>query len=62
MDEKCEVVNANYNLKNSTGARETSIAKDPNVAKHLSYLHDKYVVSADKIANNIVFVCKSHDV
>ena len=39
----------------------TSILKDPNVAKHLSLLHDKYViVSADKAPNNIVFVCKSH--
>ena len=41
--------------------RSTSIFKDPNVAKHLSLLHDKYViVSADKSPNNIVFVCKSH--
>ena len=39
----------------------TSIFKDPNVAKHLSLLHDKQViVSADKAPNNIVFVCKSH--
>ena len=39
----------------------TSIFKDPNVAKHLSPLHDKYgIVSADKAPNNIVFVCKSH--
>jgi hypothetical protein len=37
------------------------ICKDPNVAKHLFLLHDKYViVSADKASNNIVFVCKSH--
>jgi hypothetical protein len=29
--------------------RSTSIFKDPNVAKHLFLLHDKYViVSADK--------------
>jgi hypothetical protein len=29
--------------------------KDPNVAKHLSLLHDKYViVSTDKAPNNIV--------
>jgi hypothetical protein len=35
--------------------RSTSIFKDPNVAKHLSLLHDKYViVSADKVPNNIV--------
>ena len=41
--------------------RSTSIFKDPNVAKHLSLLHDKYViVPADKVPNNIVFVCKSH--
>ena len=41
--------------------RSTSVFKDPNVAKHLSLLHDKYViVSADKAPNNIVFVCKSH--
>ena len=40
--------------------RSTSIFKDPNVAKHLSLLHDTYViVSADKAPNNIV-VCKSH--
>jgi hypothetical protein len=39
----------------------TSIFKDPNVAKHLSLLHDKYVtVSADKAPNTIIFVCKSH--
>jgi hypothetical protein len=41
--------------------RSTSIFKDPNVAKHLYLLHDKYViVSADMAPNNIVFVCKSH--
>jgi hypothetical protein len=41
--------------------RSKSIFKDPNVAKHLYLLHDKYViVSADKAPNNIVFVCKSH--
>ena len=34
-----------------------SIFKDPNVAKHLSHLHKKYVVVP---ANNIVFVCKTH--
>jgi len=41
--------------------RSTSILKDPKVAKHMSLLHDKYViVSADKAPNNIIFVCKSH--
>ena len=49
----------NGSSNNSTHA--TSILKDPNVAKHLSYLHDKYVVvSTDKTPNNIVFVCKTH--
>jgi hypothetical protein len=43
--------------------RSTSIFKDPNVAKHLSLLQDKYViVSADKAPNNIGFVCKSHSI
>ena len=48
--------------KNSLGlcTRSTSIFKD-HVAKHLSLLHDKYViVSDDKTPNNIVFVCKSY--
>jgi hypothetical protein len=42
--------------------RSTSISKDPNVAKHLSLLHDNFIfiVSADKVHNNIVSVCKSH--
>ena len=64
MGEECEVANADYNLKilsGFIGTRSTSIYKDPNVAKHLSLLHDKYViVSADKAPINIVFVCKSH--
>jgi hypothetical protein len=34
--------------------RSTSIFKDPTVAKHLSLLHDKYViVSADKAPHNV---------
>ena len=42
-------------------AHSTLILKDPNVAKHLSHFHDKYVVvPADKAPNIIVFVCKSH--
>ena len=43
-------------------SRSTSIFKNPNVGKHLSYLHEIHVidiVSADKTPNNIVFVCKS---
>ena len=40
--------------------RSTAIFKDPNVVKHLSLLHDKYVIAAaDKAPNNIDFVCKS---
>jgi hypothetical protein len=36
--------------------RSTSIFKDPNVAKHLSPLHDKYgIFSTDKAHNNMVF-------
>jgi hypothetical protein len=42
-------------------SRCTSIFKDPNVAKHLFFLHDKYVIaSTDKAHSNIVCVCKSH--
>ena len=49
------------NLSGSMSTRSTSAFKDPNVANHLSLLHDKYViVSADKAPNNIVFVFKSH--
>ena len=48
-------------LGGSVSAHATLILKDPNVAKHLSRFHDKYVViPADKAPNNIVFVCKSH--
>jgi hypothetical protein len=48
-------------LSGSMSSRCTSIFKDPNVAKHLFFLHDKYViVSADKAHSNIVCVCKSH--
>ena len=48
-------------LNGSINAHATSIFKDLKVAKHLSYLDDKYVVvPADKAPNNIVFVCKTH--
>jgi len=47
-------------LSGSMNTRSTSFFKDPNVAKHLSLLHDKYVIiSADK-PNTIFVVCKSH--
>ena len=43
--------------------RATAIFKDPNVAKHLFLLYDKYVIfPADKTPNNIVFVCESHHI
>ena len=44
-------------LSGSMSTRFTSIFKDPNVAKHLSLLHDKYCIFfADKAPDNIV-VC-----
>jgi hypothetical protein len=47
--------------KISVGLCSTSIFKDTTVVKHLSLLHDKYIiVSADKAPSVIVFVCKSH--
>jgi hypothetical protein len=46
-------------LSGSMSSHSTSIFKDPNVAKHLYLLHDKYVIVSDeKAPNNIV--CKSH--
>ena len=45
----------------SVGLCSTSIFKDTTVVRHLSLLHDKYIiVSADKALNVIVIVCKSH--
>ena len=39
----------------------TLVFDNPDVAAELVDLHDKYVVvPADKISNNIVFVCKTH--
>jgi membrane-bound ClpP family serine protease len=64
MGEECEIADTNYNLNKlnqSMITRFMSIFRDPNVAKHLFLLYDKYViVSADKVPNNILFVCKSH--
>ena len=44
--------------------RTTSIYKDPNVAKYLPHLHDKYVVPIDNsltisfwCVNHITFIC-----
>ena len=48
-------------LVGSMSTHSKSIFKDPGVAEHLSYLHDRYVVvPADKAPNNIVFICKAH--
>ena len=42
------------------GTRSIPIFKDPNVAEHMSLLHDKYViVFANKTPNSIVF-CVNH--
>jgi hypothetical protein len=64
MGEECEVSLYKLEFKKLSGSmstRSTSIFKDPNVAKHLSLLHDKHVIiPADKAPNNIVVVCKSH--
>ena len=40
-------------------SRTTSIFKDPNVVKHLSLLHYKYVIVCADKAPNIV-LCVSH--
>jgi hypothetical protein len=46
-------------LSGSMSIRSISAFKDPNVAKHLSLLHEKYViVLASKAPSNIVFMCK----
>jgi hypothetical protein len=63
MGEECEVANTDFNFKKLSGFmsnRSTSIFKDLNVAKHLSLLHDKYViVSVDK-ALTILLLCVNH--
>ena len=64
IGEECEVILIQIRIKKHNGSIstcKTSIFKDPNVAKHLSHLHDKnVVVPADKAPYNIVFVCKSY--
>jgi len=42
--------------------RSTSIFKDPNITKHMSLLHDKYViVSVYKLRPlTILFLCVNH--
>ena len=63
MDEGCEVVDSIriHKTKRSINTNAKSVFKDPNVARHLSELHDKYVaVTTNKAPTNIVFVSKSH--
>lgn len=44
-------------------AYATSIFKDPDVAKHLRYLNDKYfAVHKDMIPSNIAFACKLYQI
>jgi hypothetical protein len=46
-------------LENCVSSRPKSVFKDQEAVKCLSSLHDKYgIVPADKVSNNIVFVCK----
>ena len=65
MGEECEVAYADYiffKISGSMSNRSTSIFKDPNVARHMPLLHDKYIiVSADKAPNNTVLKWHSID-
>jgi calcineurin-like phosphoesterase len=48
-------------LTNCVNSRPKSVSKDQEAAKCLSSLREKYViVPADKVSNNIMFVCKSY--
>ena len=48
-------------LRRSMSKRGKSVFSNPDAAKTLSTIHDKYVVvPADKAPNNIVFVCKTY--
>ena len=66
MDEELKSVRSliQIRIKKTQWVYEHSLyinLKNPYVAKHLSLLHDKYViVFVDKAPINIVFVCKSH--
>ena len=58
---RSSILNRIRRLKGSMSTRAPSIFKDPQVAKMLSQLQDKYViVPVDKAPNNIVFICKHH--
>jgi len=47
-------------LKWTMSTHATSIFKDPNVAKHLSLLHDKYVIVSAVIPLTILVLCVNH--
>ena len=48
-------------LRHSVNTRHKSIFRDPDVAKELADLHEKFIiVPADKAANNFTFVCKTY--
>ena len=50
-------------LSRTTSCRHESVFDDSDVAAELTEIHEKFVVvPADKASNNIVFVCKSHDI
>ena len=50
-----------HKFKRSMNTHAKSVFKDPSVPRHLSEVHDKYVVfPADKAPYNIVFLSKSH--
>ena len=48
-------------LRGSMNTKTTRVLDNPNTRRHLSELHDQYViVPADKAPNNIIFVCKQY--
>ena len=50
-------------LSRTMSRRHDSMFDDPDIAAELAEIHEKFVVvPADKASNNIVFVCKTHDI
>ena len=50
-------------VKSVMSRRHESVFDDPDVAAELTEIHEKFVVvPADKASNNIVFVCKTHNI
>ena len=54
MDEECEVAHIDSNKTNSVGLWAL---KDPNVAKHLFLINDKYVIVS---VLAILYLCINH--